>query len=219
MITTVVAAVSAALAILVGLPVLLRSVPEPESAVKDHKIPYATLATPAFCGAVAASAVAGVVLVRQTVPAPLQPLWCVVVTLGTVLAGVDWATTWIPARWNSIGIGVTAVLVFAGFWLGVPSDRLVTAVFGGCAALVIYWLIWILARGGMGFGDVRFATLVGIPVASLGWPSFILALLATPLIALVPALIARARGRKHIPFAPAILVGAYVAAAVASRAG
>lgn len=217
MATTVVVAVSAALVIMGGLPVLLRSVPEPESAVEDHKVPYAMLASPAFCGAVAAFAAAGVVLVRQTVPAPLQPLWCVVVTLGTILAGVDWATTWIPARWNNIGIGLTAVLVFAGFCLGVSSDKLVTAVLGGCAALGIYWLIWIAARGGMGFGDVRFAILVGIPVASLGWPSFVLALLATPLIALVPALIARVRGRKHIPFAPAILAGAYVAAAVASR--
>ncbi|RJO62556.1 MAG: prepilin peptidase [Dehalococcoidia bacterium] len=83
----------------------------------------------------------------------------------------------------------------------------------GCAiGLVLFLLIAILSRGGMGLGDVKMAALMGI---MLGYPSVLvaifLAIVAGGIVAIV-LLATREKGRKQaIPFGPFLALGTMLA--------
>jgi leader peptidase (prepilin peptidase)/N-methyltransferase len=83
----------------------------------------------------------------------------------------------------------------------------------GCAiGLVLFLLIAILSRGGMGLGDVKMAALMGI---MLGFPSVLvaifLAIIAGGIMAIV-LLATRKKGRKQaIPFGPFLALGTMLA--------
>jgi leader peptidase (prepilin peptidase)/N-methyltransferase len=83
----------------------------------------------------------------------------------------------------------------------------------GCAiGLVLFLLIAILSRGGMGLGDVKMAALMGI---MLGFPSVLvaifLAIMAGGSTAIV-LLATRKKGRKQaIPFGPFLALGTMLA--------
>ena len=83
----------------------------------------------------------------------------------------------------------------------------------GCAiGLMLFLLIVILSRGGMGLGDVKMAALMGI---ILGYPNVLvaifLAIVAGGIIAIV-LLAAHKKGRKQgIPFGPFLALGTMLA--------
>jgi leader peptidase (prepilin peptidase)/N-methyltransferase len=83
----------------------------------------------------------------------------------------------------------------------------------GCAiGLVLFLLIALLSRGGMGLGDVKMAALMGI---MLGYPNVLvaifLAIIAGGLMAIV-LLVSRKKGRKQaIPFGPFLALGTVLA--------
>jgi leader peptidase (prepilin peptidase)/N-methyltransferase len=82
---------------------------------------------------------------------------------------------------------------------------------GGAIGLGLFLLIIIVSRGGMGWGDVKMATLIGFVV---GYPSVFVALfLAVVVGGLVGglSLVFKAKSRKQsIPFGPFLSVGAMV---------
>ena len=88
------------------------------------------------------------------------------------------------------------------------AQRLISAVSGGAAGLIIMLLPFLLSRGGMGFGDVKMAALIGLIT---GFPKVFIALflsiiagglVATALLAL------RLKGRREaIPFGPFLAIG------------
>ncbi len=83
-----------------------------------------------------------------------------------------------------------------------PRWGIVQALTGGVAGLVMFSLIVILSRGGMGWGDVKMAALIG---AITGYPVLLPLLLAMVLggIIAVILLATRIRQRKEgIPFGP-----------------
>jgi leader peptidase (prepilin peptidase)/N-methyltransferase len=83
----------------------------------------------------------------------------------------------------------------------------------GCGiGLVLFLLIVVFSRGGMGLGDVKMAALMGL---MLGYPSVLvaifLAIIAGGIIAIV-LLVARKKGRKQaIPFGPFLALGTMLA--------
>lgn len=86
------------------------------------------------------------------------------------------------------------------------------AAIGFAIGLVLFLLIAVLSRGGMGLGDVKMAALMGI---MLGYPSVLvaifLAILAGGLTA-IGLLATRKKGRKQaIPFGPFLALGAMLA--------
>ena len=100
------------------------------------------------------------------------------------------------------------IRTFSFFWPGLGVE---SALLGGVLGLIVMTLIVIISRGGMGWGDVKLAVLVGLMT---GFPLVIEALLLSwisgGLVATV-LLAFKVKGRKEpIPFATFLAVSAVV---------
>lgn len=224
--------VALGLALLTGLvlftatPAVLRRLPEPsgpsgsaprppEPGAIDAKIPYAALATVRFRAVVAALGgwFAGTAAVLA--PPATLPSWLVLATVGLLLAAIDARTTWLPLPLTRLAWLAMAAALAVGALLGgtgVPLRGL-----GGFAlAGAVFGAVWLISRGGFGFGDVRYAPLVGAAAASVGWSVLAWALVLGSLVGALVGIMRLLTGR-HGPFAyaPAILGGGYLAMAVA----
>jgi leader peptidase (prepilin peptidase) / N-methyltransferase len=98
----------------------------------------------------------------------------------------------------------------AGDQVVVPS--LARAAIGGGAGFILFLLIVLLSRGGMGIGDIEMAAFMGI---MLGFPYILvgifLAIVIGGLVA-VGLLVTGVKGRKQtVPFGPFLAAGAFLA--------
>ena len=86
------------------------------------------------------------------------------------------------------------------------------AVIGGTLCGVLFYCLYIAARGGLGGGDVKFAVGLGV---WLGWEAAVVAVWIAFLLGGIAALfllVTRRRGRRDgIPFGPFLALGGYVA--------
>jgi len=103
---------------------------------------------------------------------------------------------------------LVAVLAAPG-WLGdLFPHRVLSAAAGAVAGFALLFLIALLARGGMGWGDVKFAAFMG---AATGFPLVFVALFCSVIIggaAGVILLATRKKGRKQaMPFGPFLALG------------
>jgi leader peptidase (prepilin peptidase) / N-methyltransferase len=210
-------AIAAAIAMVSAFLVrpLLRRLPEPVPT--DGKPIYRDLGTTRFV--LVCSALAGIAAAISwfTVPRYAQPMWSVLAILGVLLAAIDARTGWLPlllTRIAWLAMAVAAVLAASlggGIWIAVRSAA------GAAIAGGLYLLVWLLSRAGFGFGDVRFAPLLGAAAAAdswtLLWWTLLLGTVAGGLVGVLRLL----RGRREaFPYAPSMLVGAYVACLVAT---
>ena len=89
--------------------------------------------------------------------------------------------------------------------------RVAYAALGGAIGFTIFLLIALVSRGGMGWGDVKLAALIGL---AAGFPMVFVAIIMAAIlggIVAVALLIARKRGRREmIPFGPFLAVAAMV---------
>jgi leader peptidase (prepilin peptidase)/N-methyltransferase len=89
--------------------------------------------------------------------------------------------------------------------------RVANAALGGAIGFVIFLLIALVSRGGMGWGDVKLAALIGL---ATGFPLVFLAIIMAAIlggIVAVALLIARKRGRREaIPFGPFLALAGMV---------
>jgi leader peptidase (prepilin peptidase) / N-methyltransferase len=177
---------------------------------------------PAWLTSVLTGAACAVVAlaVRDVVVLPLYLALCV---LGVVLGVVDVACkrlphslVW-PATWISL-IAFTAVAALTLRWSDLLRAVLAAAVLGA-----IYLCLFLVARGGFGFGDVKLAILLGLFLGWLSWGAVLLGGLLPSLLnapVLVGLLIARRISRHgSVPFGPAMLTGALVAIGISGWAG
>ncbi|WP_344804112.1 A24 family peptidase [Microlunatus ginsengisoli] len=210
---------AAATAVLTGLAAgpILRRMPEPPAGEPDvdRKLPYAALADGRFALGCALVALALGWTSWALLPPRAQPPWVVLASVGTILALVDLRTTWLPLRLTRIGwlAMLLAVLLVAGL----AADPAIAArgLVGGFAAGALYAIVWAVSRGGFGFGDVRFALLIGAAAGTVSWPLLIWALFLGSVLGGVIGLVLLARGRRQgFPYAPAMLLGCYLALAV-----
>ena len=199
------AALVTALLVLLVLPRL------PEPADGEGKPLYRDLATPAWAIGCAVLAGLAAAMAWLTGSPTVQPLWWVLSTLGVLLAVIDARTTWLPlpltrAAW----LAMTAAAVVVGPLAG--GSTVLRAAAGAALAGLLFFLVWFLSRGGIGFGDVRFAPLVGAATASHSWSLLIWALLLGSLAGAVHGLVRLALRRTGaFPYAPTMLIGAYLA--------
>lgn len=219
----------AAAVVAVGLPLVLRRLPEPPApqpgdgdsseagsgalVAEPAKIAYADLARPGFVAACSLAAAGAAAIGVFWVPPHRVALWLVLAVFGVALAGIDWATTWLPMRLSYAGwIAMAAATVGTAFVHADPG-MLLRAVAGAAIAGVVYLAIWVVSRGGFGFGDVRFAPLLGAAAGSQSWTLLLWGLLCGALLGGLFGAIRIIAGRRGgFPYAPAMLSGVYLAA-------
>ncbi len=97
-------------------------------------------------------------------------------------------------------------------WLGTLGPHpIVSAGAGAATGFVLLFLIALVARGGMGWGDVKFAAFMG---AATGFPLIFVALFSSIMLGGIAAIILLVSGRKGrkqaIPFGPFLALGTMI---------
>lgn len=151
-------------------------------------------------------------------------LW--LIPVGITVAAIDLRTFMAPTKiiWPAFGASVAASVIIA---LTVGEPRwLLGGVIGVATMAGPLALLWFLMQSGMGFGDVRLATLVGWTVGFTtirsGWASAVLMGLLSMVLAAVGGIVLGVavlgvRGRKaRVPFGPTLILGGLACIAVSS---
>jgi leader peptidase (prepilin peptidase)/N-methyltransferase len=111
------------------------------------------------------------------------------------------------------------LLTLAALGEGEPG-RLVRAAICGLAFSVLYFVLWFINPRGMGFGDVKFAGILGLYLGWFGWQhAFIgslLGFLVGGLVGLLLILLGRVGRKSQIPFGPFMIIGTWLALAFAA---
>lgn len=217
-------------ALLIGLvlfaatPTVLRRLPEPagssaseptEPSPTESKIPYAALATPRFRAVVAALGAGLAGTAAALAPPATVPSWLVLATVGLLLAAIDARTTWLPLPLTRLAWLAMAAALVVGALLG-GVGPLLRGLGGFVLAGAVFGAVWLVSRGGFGFGDVRYAPLVGAAAASVSWSVLAWALVLGSLVGAAVGIVRLVTGRRGpFAYAPAILAGGYLAMAVA----
>ena len=145
--------------------------------------------------------------------------WFVGVSFVLILTDLDHHR--IPNRILYPGVVVGAALLGLGSVLEGELPAFGRGVLGGLAYFGFLLVVALIARGGLGFGDVKLAVLLGLFAAYQSWGVLVVAAFAAVFIGGVVAiglLIAGRKGRKDvIPFGPPMVVGAYLALVVGDR--
>jgi len=138
----------------------------------------------------------------------------VFMAVAVALAGIDIDTLTLPRQLVHGGALAGAVLLTLSAVVDGEPSRLVGAAIGAAVATAVLFVLHEITPRGMGFGDVRFAGLIGLHLGWLGLAQVPVALLLAFVFGAVvgPAwLVVRRRGRRTpIPFGPFLAAGALV---------
>ena len=152
----------------------------------------------------------------------MKVLW--LIPVGLAITVIDLRTLIVPTRlvWPSLGVAVALSVVVAGIegeWRWLLSATVCLLAFAGPL-----FLLWFVVPRGMGFGDVRLATLLGWTMGFYAGTQLIAgvflaltALVLAALVGIVYGVVALgARGRKaQVPFGPALITAAFFCIALA----
>lgn len=89
-----------------------------------------------------------------------------------------------------------------------PDAGIVQSAVGGSFGLISFLLILLISRGGMGWGDVKMAALIGIATGYLAFVALLIAVVLGGLAATVMVLYKVKNRKEAIPFAPYLSTGA-----------
>lgn len=139
--------------------------------------------------------------------------------IGVALAFIDLDTHKLPNKIVLPSYPVLAVLLVLATWgTGWEWGTVWRFVLGGLALYVFYFVLCIV--GGMGFGDVKLAGLLGASLAWLGWEYVIiggfLPFILGGLYSLGLIILKRAGRKDGIPFGPWMLLGWFIALFIAT---
>lgn len=157
-----------------------------------------------------AAGLLGFVLGPDRVLFALVPL----VPLGYLLAVIDARTHFLPRLLVTPATVVVAAALLLEVVVTGDLDTLIRSAAGFVIAGLAFWLLWFFFPGGMGYGDVRLAGLVGLVTARLGWDSFIICIYGALILAALYALGRRLFGRSHprtaaMPMGPFFIIAAW----------
>jgi leader peptidase (prepilin peptidase)/N-methyltransferase len=143
------------------------------------------------------------------------PAFLYLTAVGLALAFIDIDVRRLPNSLTLPSYAVGAVLLGAAGLLMHEPGRLLKAAIGMAALYGFYFLLMLLKPGGMGFGDVKLAGVLGMFLGFLGWgPLLVGAFLAFLLggVGGIALMISGRAGRKaKIPFGPYMVLGALIA--------
>lgn len=194
----------------------LRRLPEPTVAEGETKVPYRQLATRRFAIGVTACSMAALIVVALRLEPAMWTAWVPLATLGIFLVAIDAVTTWLPLRvthllWASTAIGLALAIAMAP-----RADRFqlgVRVVLGAALVGGFFWLFWWFT-GGLGFGDVRLAPVLGATAATVSTSTVLAAVLVGTVAGAIHGLVRKARGRPGpFPYGPALVLGVFAALA------
>lgn len=192
----------------------LRRLPEPKVAEGETKVPYRHLATRRFATGVTACSMAALIVVAIRVDPAMWTAWVPLATLGIFLVAIDAVTTWLPLRvthllWASTAMGLAMAVMMAPV-----ADRFrlgARVVLGAVLVGGFFWLFWWFT-GGLGYGDVRLAPVLGATAATVSTSMVVAAVLAGTVAGAIHGLVHRARGRPGpFPYGPALVLGVFAA--------
>ncbi|MEU4677166.1 A24 family peptidase [Micromonospora sp. NPDC023737] len=150
---------------------------------------------------------------------PALPVFLLIAAVGLALSVVDLACLRLPdplvGTTAAAGtLGLVTVAAAGGELLRLPM-----AAAGAAVSLTVGLLLALLPGSRLGFGDVKLATALGLPLGWLGWPALAWGLALPHVLggSWALALLAAGRVRRDtaLPFGPAILAGAWLAALIA----
>ncbi len=173
--------------------------------------------------AVAFAAVTAWVLMRWGMPATLDRhaagtaavllAFLYLAAISIALALIDLDTHRLPNRIVLPVYVVGGVLLGAGGLLLDDGGALIRAAIGLASLWTLYFLVAMVYPGGMGFGDVKLAGVLGLYLGFLGWPELIVGAFGAFLLGGlygIGLLVARRASRSSgIPFGPWMLAGAW----------
>jgi len=196
---------------------LVPRLPEPAEGPELGKTTYASLPSRGRLGILAALSLAAQAA-TAVAPAEQRGLWLVLGSSVLTLIWVDGLTTWLPTVFARICLAQLVIATAVGaVWSDDPTRLLLRAVIGAATAWLLWWLIWRLTRGGVGYGDVRLAPLLGLVTGASGLDVWMAALLGGALSGVVWGLV-RHRRRRPAPgtrtgfaYGPALWTGPYLA--------
>jgi leader peptidase (prepilin peptidase) / N-methyltransferase len=148
--------------------------------------------------------------------APELGAWAWFLAVGLLLAVIDLREKLLPNRiLLPGGIGAAVLLAVAaavdGAWPALLRAGLAAAL---CFAVLL--VMALLAPAGLGMGDVKLAALLGLMLGWLGWPvvllGFFLGFVGQAVAGLALLVLRKAGRSTELPFGPALLAGALLAA-------
>lgn len=190
----------------------LRLLPEPGG--HPGKTPYRNLGSTSFVVLAAVLTTATAALAAVSVPTTVLPVWWVLSSLGALLVSIDARTTWLPLPLTRLAwFLMAAALVAVGLIDGWPTA--LRGLLGAALAGGLYLLVWRLSRGGFGFGDVRFAPLLGAAGGCGSWTLLLWGLALGSFVGGAQGLTRLLRRRRDgFAYAPAMFSGLYLASAL-----
>jgi leader peptidase (prepilin peptidase)/N-methyltransferase len=150
-------------------------------------------------------------------PALLFLLYLVPVCVA--LTVVDWRTRYLPKALVGPSYAVVAVLAVLAAALTSDWGALEVSAVGWLGAYA-FFLVLCLLPGGMGYGDVRLAGVLGMALGWLGVPQLVLGLYTGFLLGGVVGLVLsrlRVFHHRHSPFGPHMVIGAFLAVVVPTQ--
>ncbi|MEV0648750.1 prepilin peptidase [Phytomonospora sp. NPDC050363] len=144
---------------------------------------------------------------RGGLPPPVLAALAALTVLGVALAAVDTAAHRLP---DALVLPAYPLLIGALALTGHPT-ALTRALAASGACLAAYGAVHLVAPSALGFGDVKLAGLLALPLGWLGWKAVAAATVTTLAVGGLSAFYALRRGRSHVPYGPPLLVGAYLA--------
>jgi len=160
-------------------------------------------------------AIANASSVAATVGAILELLaFAYLAAISIALSAIDLDVRRLPNAIVLPSYLVAAALLTPAAILSDRPDALVSAGVGLAASLVFYGILWLVAPGGMGFGDVKLAGVLGIYLGYLGWAQLLVGVGAAftlgGVFGLVLIVIRRAGRKSAVPFGPWMFAGAWI---------
>lgn len=145
----------------------------------------------------------------EAVPAYLLLAW-----LSVVLVWIDSDVHRLPNGLTYPAYPAMAVLLLAAS-ITLGDRRWIGAVVGMVALLLLFGLLFVVSRGQVGLGDVKWSGVIGLALGWLGVDAVLIGLMATFLVggvwALALLLSRRATGKTMLAYGPAMCIGAFLA--------
>lgn len=141
----------------------------------------------------------------------LLPAYLAFAAIGIALALIDLDVQRLPDSIVLPSYPVLGALLLVG-WDG---DALLRAAVGGAILGAFFFVVWFVAPGGMGFGDVKLSGLVGAMTAYLTWGTFLVGAFMGFLLGAVAGVLLMTGGKAGrktaVPFGPFMILGAWTA--------